>query len=175
MRLAASRGGCDTVSVECKARFSHLAAYSQCAPGVAERLLAMGCTREGIDAAFDSSGVEHCLTALQQRGIHIRFDGSVVVGDRPADALNVKQVLWGQARKLHTAILDSLAQQEESQLRSLYEGRQRDLARLSSCSGGVSSRWLTEFAAIWWPAIQDDKFVVALRFRLASVMCPGRA
>ena len=153
------------VSVECKALFSHLAAYSQCAPGVAERLLAIGCTRVSIDEAFDSSGVEHCLAALQQRGIHSRLDGTVVLGARPADALDVKQLLWGQSRKLHATILDFLAQQEELHLRGLYEGRQRDLARLNSCSGDISSRWLTDFAASWWPAIQDDKFVIDLRFR----------
>eukprot|EP00959_Pyramimonas_sp_CCMP1952_P449426 9410368-Pyramimonas_sp.AAC.1 len=58
-------------------------------------------------------------------------------------------------------------------LRARVADLQRDLARLSSSAGPVSSRWLTQFPASWWLQFGDDRFVMALQFRLGLPLRPA--
>ena len=172
MRLAAKHGGGDIIAANLKAVFTHLAAACQFLPAVAEMLSGFGFHKEQIDSALDLAGVQWCLDALAERQVFVRFDGSVVSGARPSSVLEACALPWGQARKLHSGILDALQLQALSSLRGRFvhglgdAGSERALARLHSCTGEVSSRWLTEFPASWWPRFGDDKFLMAIRIRL---------
>ncbi|CAK0833046.1 unnamed protein product, partial [Prorocentrum cordatum] len=173
LRLSAKLGGCDLVSCASKSSFSHLAGAVQYLPAVTRRLQDLGSDQRRIAEVVDLGGVAHCLTALAQRGVHVRPDCTVVCGAPPASSLEPSSLLWGQARKLHGALLEALQSTLHEALRARYFGSQRDLARLQSCAGSVSSRWLTEFPASWWPEITDDKFVMALKFRLGLQVYPA--
>ena len=178
MRLAAKHGGGDIIAANLKAVFTHLAAACQFLPAVAEMLSGFGFHKEQIDSALDLAGVQWCLDALAERQVFVRFDGSVVSGARPSSVLEACALPWGQARKLHSEILDALQLQALSSLRERFvhglgdAGSERALARLHSCSGEVSSRWLTEFPASWWPSFGDDKFLMAFRFRFGIPIVP---
>ena len=173
LRLSASRGGCDIVSAEVKSSFAHMAAACQCLPGVAQRLMDLGFDRQCISAAVDLSGVACCMHNLQALNIYLRFDGAVISGERPSTLLAPEDFLWTQARKLHSSLLDAVQGNFETTLRFNYAASERDLARLNSCCGPVSSRWLTEFPSSWWPVIHDDKFITAIRFRLGLPLGPA--
>ena len=175
LRLSAARGGCNITAAETKALFTHLAAACQTLPGAAQRLLDLGFERERIDAAINISGISCCLRRLREIGIFVRSDGAVITGVEPPELLQPKQVAWGQARKMYTSLLDATQSKLEKDVRVTIAGNagsERELARLNSCSGPVSSRWLTEFPASWWPVLTDDRFVIALRFRLGVFLMP---
>ena len=87
--------------------------------------------------------------------------------------ITAEALLWGQARKVHHALLDSLESASHAALRVRLAGSKRALARHPSCAGPVSSRWLTQFPTSWWPQIGDDRFVMALKFRLGLPLHPA--
>ena len=58
LRLSATNGGCDITAASTKQLFAHLACACKCFPSVVERLLAIGCTHEQINASLDISGVQ---------------------------------------------------------------------------------------------------------------------
>ena len=140
---------------------------------VPQRLLKLGFGRDAISAAMDTGGVTHCLDALAGQGVHVRHDGVVVAGAAPATRIAAETLLWGQARKVHHALLDALESSSHDALRARVGDSKRDLARLSSCAGPVSSRWLTQFPASWWPQFGDDRFDMALKFRLGLPLHPA--
>ena len=65
---------------------------------------------------------------------------------------------------LHGDVVEALSIRELEILRATASTR--DLARLHSCSGPVSGRWLSEYPASWWPRIGDDSLQMALRWRV---------
>ena len=156
-----------------KRSFAHLAASCQYLPAVAAMLSGLGYSQIQIDDALDLSGVQWCMDALAAQNVFIRFDVSVVRGEQPSCLLSAGMVPWGQARKLHTVCLDALQLQSRASLREQFSDSERDLARLHSCTGEVSSKWLTEFPSSWWPSIPDDKFRMALKFRFGISVFPG--
>ena len=153
VRLSAKHGGGDITSAMVRKLFAHLAASCQYLPAVAGMLSGLGYTKLQIDGALDLSGVQWCMDALAARNVFIRFDGAVVAGVQPSCLLNAEMVPWGQARKLHAACFDALQLQSLASLREQLSHLERDLARLHSCTGDVSSKWLTEFPPSWFSQV----------------------
>ena len=111
-----------------------------------------------MNGSLDLSGAARCLDALRERGVFVRFDGTVVSGIAPSAQLRVESIAWGQSRKLYSALCEPLQVQAFASLQAHLAQSERDLARLLSCSGDVSGRWLTEFPASWRHDVPDDKF-----------------
>ena len=106
------------------------------------------------------------MDALAQRSVHVRSDGVVVNGAPPGRSIAPEALARGQARKIHAALSDALQSAASCSLQTCFADSERDRARLASCSGPVSGRWLTEFPASWWPQVKDDSFIMAIKFRI---------
>lgn len=103
----------------------------------------------------------------------MRADGSLSPCVLTSGGLTIDCVLWGQARKLHSFVLNALGSHDEQQLRDLLVHDERQLARLNSCSGLVAGRWLSMFPASWWPKFEDSYYIMALRFRRGLILAPA--
>ena len=104
------------------------------------------------------------MNKLQERRIFLATDGSIHSA-APASLMSGSCIVWGQARKMHSVILNHLHYFDELSLSDAYGGDPRAAARLKSCSGKSSGTWLTAFPSSWWVSIGDDCFIMALRFR----------
>ena len=158
-----------------KAIFAHVAACCQVLPSVAQYLVDQGWSREQVQGSIDVAGFQCGLDKLRESGIFIHVDGSLSSSMPMDGGLTVDTILWGQARKLYATLLNSLEDQKEQQLRELLAHDERQLARLSSCSGPVAGKWLGMFPQSWWPDFEDSSFIMALRFRCGMrVSAPGQ-
>ena len=173
VRLAAAHGGGDITPAHLKKLYFCLSASCQYLPKVADMLTVLGHTKSEIDGVLDLSGVQWCLDSLAARRIYIGFDGTVVTGGPPVSPLVASSIPWGQARKIQGAISEALQQSCSDDLRARCAQSSRDLARLHSSSGKLASKWLTEFPSSWWPAVPDDRFLTAIRFRFGIPIMPG--
>ena len=52
-----------------------------------------------------------------------------------------------------------------------YDDEHRQRAKLNSCGGPVSGKWLNVFPSKWWPRMTDDIFVLAVKFRCGIPVC----
>lgn len=111
----------------------------------------MGWNSRQISDAIDTSGSAHCLASLSQRGISIRWDGEVVTASDNCRKMTPESILWSQARKLFSPIMQSIQKQELLKLQQRHYGDLRELARLRSCLGDTSGRWLDAYLSSWWP------------------------
>ena len=104
------------------------------------------------------------MLELQERRIFLATDGSIHSA-APPSLMSGSSILWGQARKMHSVILNHLHHFDELSLSEAYGGDPRASARLKNCSGKSFAMWLTAFPSSWWVSIGDDCFIMALRFR----------
>ena len=126
-------------------------------PAVGDALLNLGWRANQIHDAIDFSGIQWCLQALNQRNLYVAVNGTIVHGDPPANLITLYSILWGQSRKLYGKFSDVLQSIDEQDLRDkLSTGPPRHLARLNSCSGQTSGKWLSAFPSSWWPSMSDD-------------------
>ena len=126
--------------------------------------------KSNIEAAVDRSGAQFCIDQLREESIFIRYDGGIVA-ENVDNPLMVSHLLWGQARRMYAKLSDALQQRDEQHLRLCYslnspEMAARQVARLNSCAGVTSGKWLAAFPTAWWPECNDGPFVMALRFRV---------
>ena len=164
MALDSTSGGCGITPAALKASFAHLAASCQVLPLVGQTLFDMGWTKPDIENSICFDGIYQCLDKLRGRGIHLGTDG-LVHDEAPTYPMNGQSILWGQVRKMHGIISRRLQHFAELDLRDRYIADPRSLARLSSCSGNVSGKWLQAFPSSWWPEFSNDVFIIVLRFR----------
>ena len=66
---------------------------------------------------------------------------------------------------MHQSLLQSLENKQEHNLRELLVRDKRQLARLNSCFGQMSGKWISAFPCSWWPKMSDEEFILGLRFR----------
>ena len=52
-----------------------------------------------------------------------------------------------------------------------YDDPHRQIAKLNSCCGSVSGKWLQGFPSAWWPRMTDDIFVLGVKFRCGIPIC----
>ena len=171
MTLEATRGGCGITPAALKASFAHVAASCQVLPLVGQTLLDMGWMKQEIENSISFEGIHQYFDLLRVRGIYLGVDGSVH-DELPAHPMTGLSILWGQARKMYGVISRKLQHHVELNLRDRYVGAPRNLARLNSCSGNVSSKWLQSSPSSWWPTFSDDSFIMALRFRCGIQVVP---
>lgn len=172
IRLSLDEGGCGIAGLHHKRVFGYLAGACQYMPRVAQLLFDMGWSKDAISGAINTSGVDECLRMLVEKQIYIGSDGVVVRGAKPTCCIASSLILWGLARKMFSSISLELQREVAANLRNTYEScfdpveKKRQLAKLNSCAGPVSGKWLKLFPSSWWPKMTDDIFVLALRFRV---------
>ena len=177
LRLCIQRGGCGVLAAVQKRSYAHLAACAQILPAVGSILLYFGYSEGDISACVDITGAQHCIDQLAERSIFVRHDGKVVM-ESGGQLLTIHNLLWGQAHRMYATLSGALQQKDQELLRHKYSLRteevaNRQLARLNSCGGITSGKWLAAFPASWWPECHDGPFVMALRFRCGLRVTPS--
>ena len=143
LRLAIEFGGCGIIAASRKKSFSHLAAACQYLPAVGQALKNMGWNNDQINNAIDFSGIQWCLDSLANQGLRIAVDGTIKHDVSPTYLMTPETILWGQAQKLYGKFSDALQRLDDVHLRDrLATGPPRHLARLNSCTGQTSGKWL---------------------------------
>ena len=173
IRMSTNKGGCGITSASQKSLFAHVAACCQYMPSVVQPLVDMGWSEDDINAAIDLKGVESCLSLLREESIYIGADGSVS-GVVPSVQLSPFRILWGRAKKMYGAISSALESIASDRLRlayDTYDDPHRQIAKLNSCCGSVSGKWLQGFPSAWWPRMTDDIFVLGVKFRCGIPIC----
>ena len=102
LRLSVKNGGCGLQSAQTKCLFAKLASSCLVLPGVAARLLELGCSKDDIASVLDTGAADWCLQQLQQRGVYVRSDGAVQVGVAPTSLLTAAMIPWSQAMRLQS-------------------------------------------------------------------------
>ena len=98
---------------------------------------------------MDVTGAQHCIDDLARESIYIRHDG-MVSNENAGNLLTVDSLMWGQARRMYSNLSNALQEKEDARLRRRYsdcapEIANRQLARLNSCAGPTSGKWLAAF------------------------------
>ena len=125
----------------------------------------MGWSKESVVFAIDLGGVQSCLNELANCGIHVGSDGAIWQSMAPPNPFNNDTLLWGRAIKIFGKLSSVLEERAGLHLRADYgidnHNGKRQLAKLNSCTGKASGKWLQAFLSFWWPKMIDDIFIMA--------------